>query len=76
MNSQCRLCGDKDEMINHVMSECSKLPQKVYKTRQEKDLLDFFIQTDHPIPARRLDLVIINKKVNLPNCGLRCPGGS
>ena len=32
-NSKCRLCSDRDEMINHIMSECSKLAQKEYKTR-------------------------------------------
>ena len=24
-NSRCRLCGDIDETINHIISECSKL---------------------------------------------------
>ena len=24
------LCGDKDETINHIKSECSKLAQKEY----------------------------------------------
>ena len=32
-NSECRLCGDRDETINHIISECSKLAQKEYKTR-------------------------------------------
>ena len=32
-NSKCRLCGDWDETINHVISECSKLTQKEFKTR-------------------------------------------
>ena len=32
-NSKCRLCGDRDETINHIISKCSKLPQKEYKTR-------------------------------------------
>ena len=32
-NSKCRLCGEKDETINHLISECSKLAQKEYKTR-------------------------------------------
>ena len=32
-NSKCRLCGDRDETINHIISECSKLAQKKYKTR-------------------------------------------
>ena len=33
-NSKCRLCGDRDETINHI-SECSKLAQKEYKTRHD-----------------------------------------
>ena len=32
-NSKCRLCGDRDEIINHIIIECSKLAQKEYKTR-------------------------------------------
>ena len=32
-NSQCTLSGDRDEMINHLIKECSKLAQKDYKTR-------------------------------------------
>ena len=27
-NSKCRLCGDKDETINHIINECRKLEQK------------------------------------------------
>ena len=97
-NSKCRLCGDKDETINHIISECSKLAQKEYKARHDwvgkvihwemcrkfqfdhtnkwymhnpapvlendshKLLWDFNIQTDHLIPARRPDLIIINKR--------------
>ena len=97
-NSKCWLCGDRDETINHIISECSKSAQKEYKARhdwvgkvnhwemyrkfqfdhtnkwymhnpapfQEKDLhkllWDFNIQTDHLIPVRRPDLIIINKK--------------
>ena len=34
-NSKCRLCGDRDETINHVISECSKLAQKEYKARHD-----------------------------------------
>ena len=30
-NSKCRLCGDRDEMINYV-SGCNQLAQKEYKT--------------------------------------------
>ena len=32
-NSKCRRCGDRDETINHIISECSKLAQKEYKAR-------------------------------------------
>ena len=34
-NSKCRLCGDRDETINHIISECTKLAQKEYKTRHD-----------------------------------------
>ena len=97
-NSKCRLCGDRDEMTNHIISECSKLAQKEYKARHDwvdkvilwemcrkfqfdhtnkwymqnpapvlendshKLLWDYNIQTDHLIPARRPDLIVINKK--------------
>ena len=32
-NSKCRLCGNRDKTINHIISECSKLAYKDYKTR-------------------------------------------
>ena len=34
-NCKCRLCGDRDETINHIISECSKLAQKEYKARHD-----------------------------------------
>ena len=34
-NSKCRLCGDKDETINHIISERCKLARKKYKTRHD-----------------------------------------
>ena len=34
-NSKCRLCDHRNETINHVISECSKLAQKEYKTRHD-----------------------------------------
>ena len=34
-NSKCKLCGDWDETINHMISECAKLAQKEYKTRHD-----------------------------------------
>ena len=89
---------DRDERVNHIISKCSKLAQKEYKTRHDwvgkviywvlnkilkfdhttkwylhkpvSDvenethgiLLDFEIQIDHLIPARKPELVLINKK--------------
>ena len=34
-NSKCRLCGVRDETINHIISECSKLALKEYNTRHD-----------------------------------------
>ena len=34
-NSKCKLCSDRDETINHIISECSKLAQKEYKSRHD-----------------------------------------
>ena len=29
------MCGERDETINHIVSECSKLAQREYKTRHD-----------------------------------------
>ena len=34
-NRKCWLCSDRDETINHVINECSKLAQKEHKTRHD-----------------------------------------
>ena len=34
-NGKCRLCGDRDETISHIISECSKLAQMEYKVRYD-----------------------------------------
>ena len=34
-NSKCRLCGDRDETINHIINECGKLAEKEYKTKHD-----------------------------------------
>ena len=34
-NGKCRMYGDRDETVNHNMSECSKLAQREYKTRHD-----------------------------------------
>ena len=33
--STVELCDDRDEMINHIISECSKFAQKECKTRHD-----------------------------------------
>ena len=33
--SKCRLSGNGDETINHIISECSKLAQREYKVRHD-----------------------------------------
>ena len=53
-------------------------PAPVLENDTHKLLWDFNIQTDHLIPARRPDLIIINKKKrkeNMYNCRHCCPGG-
>ena len=35
-NCKCRLCGDIDKTIYHMISECSKLAQECYKTRHDR----------------------------------------
>ena len=35
-NSECWLCGDRDETINHIISECSKFAQKEYKIKKDR----------------------------------------
>ena len=50
--------------------------EHVLENDTHKLLWDFNIQNDHLIPARRPDLIIINKKRGkLQNCRLCCPGG-
>ena len=34
-NNKCRLCGERDEMIDHRVSECCKLAQKECKTKPD-----------------------------------------
>ena len=52
-------------------------PAPVRENDSHKLQWDFNIQTDQLIPARRPDLIIINKKKeeNLQKCRLCCPGG-
>ena len=34
-NSRCRLCGDRNETVNHIKSASWKLAQREYKTRHD-----------------------------------------
>ena len=34
-NNKCSLYGEKDEMVNDIISECRNLVQKEYKTRHD-----------------------------------------
>ena len=33
--SKCRMCGEKDETVNHLISECSKMAQREYERRHD-----------------------------------------
>ena len=35
-NSKCRLCNNRDETINNIISKCSKFAQKEYKARHDR----------------------------------------
>ena len=47
-------------------------PESVLENEMHKILWDFAIKTDHPIPARRPDLVLINKKKENVSTGGLC----
>ena len=55
-NNRSRLCGDRDETINHIISECSKLAQKEYKTRH-----DWVVKGIHWELCKRLNFDQTNK---------------
>ena len=62
--------------FNHTNKWYMHNPAPVLENDTHKLLWDFNIQTDPLIPARRPDLMIINnKKENLQNSLLCCPGG-
>ena len=50
------------------------IPESGLENETHTILWDFETQTDHLLSARRLDLIIVNKKENLPNSGLCCSG--
>ena len=34
-NSKCRLCDDRDEIVNYIIIKCNKRAQKEYKNKDE-----------------------------------------
>ena len=65
-NRRYRLCSDRDETINHIISECSKFTQKEYKTRH-----DWWARWSTRNCARNLNLTIRKMVYAQPSS---CPG--
>ena len=66
----------KELKFDHTNKWYMHNPEFVLENETHKLLSDFDIQIDHLISARRPDLVVSNnnKKENLQNCELCCPG--
>ena len=61
--------GNEQEISIRLYKWYMHNPAPVLENDSHKLLWDFNIQTDHLIPARRPDHIIINKnKANLQNC--------
>ena len=74
-----KLC--KRLRFDHTIKLYMHKPESVLENEMNTILWDFDIQTDHLIPARRPDLVLIDekkkkKKKNLPSSGFCCFSGS
>ena len=35
ISEKCKMCGERDESVTHLIAECKKLAQKEYKQRHE-----------------------------------------
>ena len=55
-NSKYRLCRDRYETINHIISECSKLAQKEYKAKH-----DWVCKVIHLEMCKKFEFDITNK---------------
>ena len=96
-NGKCMFCGDRDETINHIICESSKLAQKeskirhglmgkviyreIYKKFKLRHTNKWYMHNSESVLQnnthkllQRPDLIINNKKENLLNCRLCCPG--
>ena len=61
--------------FHHTTKWYMHKPEPVLENETHKILWDFEVHSDHLIPARRLDLVLIDKKEeNLSPCGFYRPG--
>ena len=58
-NSKCKLCGDRDEIINLIISEYSKLEPKEYKTRH-----DWVVKVTHCEMCKKENFDHMNKWYN------------
>ena len=69
----CRLCKEKDETIDHLISSCSKIAQTDYKERHNKvtSMLHWNLCKKYHLPASEkwwehyVEKVLQNEKVNI-----------
>ena len=55
IDPKCRLCGEKDETVEHLVSACSKLAQIQYKQRHDKvaSIIHWRLCKKYGIPVQR-----------------------
>ena len=61
--------------FDHITKWYMHKPESLLEKETCKILCDFEITKAYLIPARRFDLVIVNKKENLLYSGFCCPSG-
>ena len=72
-NSKCRLCGDREETVDHLVSSCSKIAQTDYKERHNKvaQMLHWNLCQKYGIPSannwweHKADKVLQNDQVKI-----------
>ncbi len=54
ISAKCRMCKDKDETVNHLLSECSKLAQREYKRRHDNvaNVIHWSLCKKHDLPHK------------------------
>ena len=58
-NSWCRLCDDRDETVNQIISKCRTLVQKEYKTKH-----DWVGKVIHQELCKRLKFISTNQNMS------------